>query len=128
MIKLILLYTTFVFGLLFMVIPRTDNPIDLFLFSDMKLYPSTYVYFICERVTLIILAYILTAEERQYKQQVKVFFFLMCADLVDFMLSYNSPWTHIGVVPVSMNTISALVFGLVILHAWKKSIGSQYFG
>jgi hypothetical protein len=102
-----------------MVIPRTTEPKDFFLFSDMKLYAATHVYFICERIVLIVLAYLIAETERQYLLSVKVFFWLMVADLIDYCLTYNGVWFKLGSVPVSMNTVSASLFGLIIFYEWN---------
>jgi len=124
MIKLILLYITLLTGIVFLIIPETTEAKDYFLFSDMKLYFGTYVYFIFEKLILIVLAYVIAADETVYRKEVQVFFYLMLADLFDFVLTYNSIWFHIGI-PVSMNILKAIIFGIVITKAW---IGNQYYG
>lgn len=124
MIKLLLLYAAILTGVTFLVIPDTIQPIDYFLFSDIKLYLKTYVYFIFEKLIVLVLAYIVAAEERQFRFETQVFFWLMVADLFDYLLSYGAIWFTVGVVPISMNVVKALVFGVVILQAWKKSIGA----
>lgn len=138
MSKLLLLLTIILTGIVFLVIPfdpiplkeitvngvvyiQKDNPnlISFFPFSSVKLYPKTYIYFIFEKLIVIVLAYMIAADERQFKFETKVFFWLMVADLFDYLLSYGAVWISIGV-PVSMNIVKTLIFGLVILRAWIK--------
>lgn len=122
--KLILLYATFVVGLLFMVLPETVYPKDYFLFSDMKLHFATYIYFICERLVLVVLAYVVASEATKYREAIWIFFFLLCVDVVDFLLTYNSVWFYVRSFPVSMNTTKSIVFGLVIIRElWNRSTG-----
>jgi hypothetical protein len=120
MLKLLLLYCTFLIGIVFLLLPMGNTPVDWFLFSDMELTAHTHVYFIGERVTLIILAYIIAAESVKYRQATWVFFWLMVGDLVDYCLSYNAVWFYCGSIPVSMNVVKGLVFGLVIINEWRK--------
>lgn len=127
MSKLLLLFLTFVFGLVFVIIPQTE-PRDWFLFSEMKLTLATHMYFICEKLVLIVLAYIIAAEERNYRRAVQIFFWLLVVDLVDYFLTYGSIWFKLGGFPVSMNTVKVIIFGIVISKEWYKSIGNQYFG
>lgn len=120
MSKLFLLYITFLVGLFFLIAPRPVNTYDFFLFSEMKLYPSTYIYFICERLVLVILAGVIANEATEYRGALWVFFWLLVADVVDFLLTYNSVWFYYHSFPVSMNVMKCLIFGLTILHAWLK--------
>src|SRR5688572_16652205 len=109
--KLILLYVIILMGIVFLKIPfdpiplkeivvdgvtyvQKDNPNlkAFFWLSDIKLYPKTYIYFIFEKLIVIFLAYFVVSEEKIYRFEVKVFFWLMVADLFDYLLSYGSIW------------------------------------
>ena len=121
MSKLLLIFLTLIFGLLFLLIPQTES-YDLFLFSDIKLTVQTHIYFICEKLTMIVLAWIIASESTQYRTELKAFFWLMVADLLDYCLSYGSIWFNVGVVPVSMNTAKVFIFAIVIFNAWLKRL------
>lgn len=112
--KYVLLYITLILGLMYVMIPRTE-PVDFFLFSDMKLSLATHVYFIGEKLVLIILAYILYCEDKS--EFIKAFLVLMVADLVDYLLTYNSIWFTF-VIPISMNVCKVIIFSLLILKQW----------
>lgn len=120
MSKLLLLYCTFILGLLFMFIPDKVEPYDYFLFSDMQLYFGTYIYFICEKIVLIVLSYVVVNEATEYRGVIWIFFWLVCADLVDFLLCYGEVWFSLGSVPVSMNVVKAFVFGVVLINEGCK--------
>lgn len=121
MSKLLLLYLTLVVGLVFLLMPN-GTPVDYFPFYDIELYPKTYVYFIFEKSILIILAGIIYNEATEYRQALWVFLWLLVADLIDFGLTYNTAWYHFGAVPMSMNVLKSVIFGIVILRElWKKS-------
>lgn len=121
MSKLILLYLTFVTGLVFLFVPMKQEMIDFFPLSDFKIYPVNYVYYICEKLVVIILAYIIAEEATIYRKELFIFLALCIADMADYLLSYSSIWMRIGDFPVSMNTLKCTIFGLVILNAWIKN-------
>jgi len=118
--KLLLLFLTFIFGVAFLMLPPSTKSIDWFLFADVKLTYQTHVYFICEKLILIILAWIIAAEETKYKGACKVFFWLVVADLLDYLLTYSSVWFRVDGFPVSMNVTKACVFGFVIIREWFR--------
>lgn len=114
--KLILLSVTILLGLVFMALPDNTTPKDFFLFYDINLTFQTYVYFLFEHFIIIILSYIIAVESRQYKNEVRIFFWLQVLDLVDYVLTYNTPWFHVFNFPISMNVIMVTVFGLTIYN------------
>lgn len=120
MSKLMLLFITVLFSTLFLIIPDTTEAIDYFPFSEMKLYFKTYLYYAFEKLIVIALAYIIASEETKYKQEVQIFFWLMVADLIDYLLTYSWVWFRVGAFPVSMNVAKAFVFGFVILRTWIR--------
>ena len=126
--KLLLLFTIFLFGLVFLITPDSDKLIAFFPFSDMKLTGQTYLYFLFEKLILIVLSYLIVTNENTYKGEVEIFFWLMVVDLFDYLFTYNSIWFHVGLLPFSMNILKVIIFGVVILRAWKRSIGSRYSG
>lgn len=120
MSKLLLLYSTLLVGLIFLIIPEWYTPQDFFLFSNMKISGANFIYLIGERAVLVIMAYIIVSESKEYEDALWVFFYLMVADLFDFILCYNSVWFSIGSFPVSMNILKSFIFGGVIIYeAWK---------
>lgn len=121
MSKLLLLYLTFVVGLVFLLMPDTSSPHDYFPFYDIELYPKTYTYFILEKSILILLASIIANEATEYRQAIWVFVGLLVADLIDYFMTYNTAWFHYQGIPISMNVVKATIFGLVIINEkWKQ--------
>ena len=116
MSRVILLGCTLLFGLVFLAIPDSYNHLVVsFPFSPMKLTFQTWVYFISEGLIKIILAYLLWAEAKKYKFVFFVFLWIQVFDLVDYLLSYNSIWFEVGQGPVSMNTVSIVIFAWAVL-------------
>lgn len=121
MSKLLLLYSTILVSLVFLLVPANDVTMG-FLFSDMMVTVEYYIFSIFEKFVLIILAYIIANESTEYRNAVWIFFWLMVADLVDYLLTYSDIWFSIDELPVSMNILKSLIFGVAILHAyiWEK--------
>lgn len=122
MSKLILLYLTFVVGLVFLVLPEQISTKDYFPLYDIQMYLSTYVYFILEKSILILMAAIIANEATEYQQEIRIFVWLLVIDLVDYFLTYNTAWFHFGEFPISMNVVKCFVFGLTILNAWIRTL------
>lgn len=118
MSKLILLFLTIILMMLFLALPYSAELKDYFPLADMKLALQTHVYFICERIVLIIFAWIIYNESTRFKGALLVFFLLKIAVLIDYLLCYNIVWERIWGVPVSMSTFSILIFGLAICYQW----------
>lgn len=93
-----------------------------FPFDDMVVSLEFYVYCLCEKLAFIILSYMLAVESVKYGTVLWVFFWLMVADLVDFILIYNNDWAWIGNFAVTLNNVAAFVFAFVILRErlWKQ--------
>lgn len=121
MSKLILLYLTFVVSLLFMLVPNNDVTMG-YPFSEMVVSLEYYIYSIFEKLVMIVLAYVVASEATEYRGELKIFLWLLIADLADLLLSYNSIWFHVGAFPVSMNVIKCVLFGLTILNAWIRNL------
>lgn len=119
--KLWLLYSIFLMSIVFIAVPMKTEMIDFFPLSDFEIYPVNYVYYIFEKLTVIILAYIIAAEAKQYIEALRMFFLLAVVDFADYLLTYSSVWFHVGSFPISFNIIKIGVFGLVILNEiWKN--------
>lgn len=121
MSKLLLLYLTFVVTLLFMLIPDNDVTVG-YLFYDKRVSLEYYVYSIFEKLVLIALAYIIANEATEYRLELKIFLWLLIADLADSLLTYNSIWFRVGAMPISMNVLKCTIFGLTILNAWIRTL------
>lgn len=122
MSKLVLLYLTLVVGLVFLILPEPVSTKDYFPLYDIQMYLSTYVYFVLEKSILILLAGIIYNEATEYIGELKVFVWLLVADLVDYFLTYNTVWFRIGEFPVSMNILKCFIFGFTILNAWIRTL------
>lgn len=126
MSKLLLFYVTgIVAKMLFLIVPNNDVTVG-YLFSDMTVSLEFYIWSLFEKLFLIALAYVVANEATEYREALHIFLWLVIADTADMLLSYNSIWFHIGTLPVSMNTLSVFVFGLVILKEWTKKHITEY--
>lgn len=88
------------------------------LFNDIRIPIKTFVYYLLEHWRDLVLAGLLA----YYLRGTFVLFFGLCIiDFIDFLCTYNEVYSFHGL-PISVNTISVIVFGLVILNEWKKQL------
>lgn len=80
---------------------------------------QTYVYMICEYIVIMIFVGIIATEAKEYRLAIWVFFWLVFADLIDYLLTYNSIWFYAGI-PISMNVLKCFIFGITIFYEWTK--------
>lgn len=122
MSKLLLLYATIIVSLVFLLIPDNDVTIG-FPFSTMVVSVEYYIFSIFEKFVLIILAYIIASEATEYEGAIWIFFWLMVADCVDYVLTYSGVWFYSQSFPISMNILKSTIFGLTIIRElWKRYI------
>lgn len=85
-----------------------------FLTNDYEMLVRSYVYYIAEHVTIIILA---TWVYRATLNRVALIYVVVeWGDLGDFIVTGNTVWFHSGELPVTYNVIKVLIFVLVICH------------
>lgn len=119
MLKLILLFVVLLMGMVFTMLPSGTSIIG-FPFQDGEIRLIDYLYFLMEHIVTIIFAYIIYHESTNYKQPLKIFLVLMVLDMLDFTMTFNNPWVHVGGFAVSMNTVSVMVFGATIIHHYDN--------
>lgn len=121
MSKLILLFLILVTRTVFTFVKPTGVSMS-FPFDDMVVTLEFYVFQICEKVGYIILAYIIVNEALKYQTSLWIFFCIFVADLFDFILIYNNEWFWVGKLPVTLNNVAAIVFGISISKEfiWEK--------
>lgn len=119
MSKLVLLALIMLFGAVFLIVPESNNAPTYALFplrAKAEINLQTYVYFIFEHFQLMALSFIIAAEAKTYRLSCMAFFWLQVADFIDYLISYNAVWFHAGLLPVSMNLVSVVIFGCVVLY------------
>lgn len=122
MSKLVLLYSTIVVSLVYLLIPSNDITIG-FLLSERTVSVEYYIYSIFEKFVMIILAYIIANEAQEYRKAIWIFFWLMVADTFDYAIFYNEVWFYFQRVPISMNVFKSVIFGLVIIRElWNRQV------
>lgn len=103
-------------GLVFQAIPYDSTPIDYFILADTKLPFKTWFYFLSEHLVLIALSYVIAWEAKKYVLSCKVFFFIQVADLIDYLLTYNTAWFDL----VSFNIVAVLLFATSIVYEYGR--------
>ncbi len=114
--KVIFMFLCLLVGLVYNALPYDSTPLSMFLFSDTDLPFKTWLYFVCEHLVLIMLAYVIAAEAKKYTLPCKVFFWLQVGNLADYLLTYNTNW--IGF--INFNIVSIVIFTTAILYEYGR--------
>ena len=124
---LYLLCVLLLFNLAFLMIGNSPAK-DWWPFDDNRYGLTNEFYFheVQDKVTAIILCFVIAYEARHYKEELFVFACLQALDGIDFALTNNTPWFHVGVIPISMNVVSMSTFGIVTLSAWIRTRNLNY--
>lgn len=125
MSKLILLWLTMLVGIFFLAFPFSPELHDYFPASDQLLTLQTHVWFLCNRLIFVIFAWVILQESSVYRTALWVFFGIQVLKLLDYLCCYNEVWVYVWPnVPFTSNTLSILVFGLVISYyaIWRKQL------
>lgn len=122
MSKLILLWLTMAVGMIFLALPYSTDVFDFFPASDQLLTTQTYVWFLCQRLVMIVLAFIIYNESDLYRLALLTYLLIQVLKFLDYLICYNEVWVRIWNVPFSSNTLGILVFGLAIAYEfiWKN--------
>lgn len=117
MSRLILILLTLIFSVLFLFY---DTRAEIgFPFSDQILTVDTYMYFLFEHLTVLILSVVMLSMATEYRYAFKVFLAIQIIDTVDYCLTYGEPW---GFLPVSWNVIKVLLFSSIVGYELRKTI------
>lgn len=104
MIRAWLLFGTLVFGVLFKFYKSTGEV--GFPFSDWKLTRDTYIYFVLEHFSAIIIAVVILIKDSTPMYLLWLYFAIQIADLIHFLLVYRDEG-------VGFNLIKVIIFGSI---------------
>lgn len=107
-------------GMIFTVVPEGPR-FDPFLFSNRILHVETWCYHLWEHVTFVLMALVIKTEVRDYRLFFDGFFWFLCIDLADYILTYNEAWYTIGRVEITWNIIGPILLGLTIMYDSRNS-------
>ena len=102
---------------IYLLLPYTNHlRNDLILFrSDIELSLESHVYYLCERLRMVIFFYIVLYLSQHYHKELTLFFWLSVGYLVDYLVWYNGHLFYAGPVPVSYTLIMGAVMSLTII-------------
>lgn len=83
-----------------------------FPFSDMKLSPENWVFYLFQHVNPFLISVILLVVEKRYRIAMLTYAIIQFIDLVDHVLTYSTPWFD-G--PPTFNHLKVGIFGLSML-------------
>jgi hypothetical protein len=115
--KLYLILLTLAFSTIFLLTPITE-PIDFFPFSDQMLTFEMWLYFLFERLIVVILALVILLDSTQFKNTLTVFLWIEIMDTVFYLLFYDDPFML--VLPWNSVKLGIFIFSIG-LEKWMQS-------
>jgi len=97
------------------IIPRKEA-VDWFLLSDASCTLQEAVYYFFDHVAWCYTFYFLYHELPSFYNPLRIYFFVLVIDFADFVLTYNSVWFHIGVIPISWNVLQWIFVVYAIIY------------
>ncbi len=138
--RVIFLYICIVIGLLFRAIPdgysrtipyfRIMYPFDR---VATECYPSRvkgevsysyraevkdWFYYLSDHVVVLCVGLLLYFESSKYRNIYKVFAWLQVANIIDYMVTFNTGWVMIGGVIVTFNMIFCVILSMAIVNEY----------
>lgn len=112
-----ILLMTFVIGVAFEIIPKQIKPpfYELFFFVSDKQTCRAHIYYICEHLKQIANAVVIMFSP-PLTLTIKWYSVLSVCDLLNYIAFDDSIWLKLGWFPISFNTVSVIIFGIVIIH------------
>lgn len=128
--KAFLILLTFVMSVLFMSVDASKRikPFPFYQKWEKGIVVSTtreisienYIYYLNEYLILIVAFHIIKTEATRFNTYYKFVFGALVFDVFDYLLTFNTEWFYIGVMPVSANVIIMVVlFISFIFSVWK---------
>lgn len=124
--RVIIQFVILIIGVAFEVMGKGYGHAQLFLLSNYQESIRGYVYYICEHfkfIALAVLMWIDKPKETDFNTD-RLFVILAFLDFVDYLVTGNDIWFGFGVkpmLPISMNTMSILIFGLYAYQQWRTN-------
>lgn len=115
---LLLLLSTLILSAVFVVTKNGDYKTFYPYFPlnpDIVLTRDTYIYFLFERLIMVVMALYIYIESTKFKTALKMFVFIQVFDTIDYLLTYNKTWVLDGFI-ISLDLIKVTLFSLAIAH------------
>lgn len=90
--------------------PFPFNPIDISI--------QSYAYFAFSYIAWALLAWAFLLLMPGYEKILTAWFFLQCAEVVDYFLTYNADWFSVYGMGISITSVKFTVLAALIIHRW----------
>lgn len=116
----VLIFAALLLREMFILFPSDPGTFDPFPFYDIQISIQSYAYFAFYYIAMCTLAYAFLWVMPAYHTLFTVWFFLQIGELIDYFLTYNSPWFHFWIIPVGITLVKFVVLGIIIVTTWTK--------
>ena len=116
---LVLILSTLFIKELWTMFPADSTERSLFPFSDTKITPQTYIWFLCFYAIQLIIIHTWYVKFPEYRLLFAVWFVFQVLEFIEYMLNYNEAkmWFYVGRHQINLNVINfkyVTIFSLTI--------------
>lgn len=111
-------------GALWLMFPYDNNPnnwISFFPCSEQRLPYQNYVFYLTDKLSFIVFAWLLLNPDKGYRFSLWVFFWVQVVRVIDYFITFNEVWTWIKIpsihiageiiyIPIDTNTVGMGLF------------------
>jgi hypothetical protein len=100
--------------------PYLQGEINPFPYYPISIAIETYAYFACYYLSMMIFAWAFVTILPQYHTILTVWFFLQGIELIDYFLTYNTPWFTVVGVGVSITLVKFIILSILMIIEWTR--------
>lgn len=117
---IILIFASLVLREGFLLFPANPGTFDPFPYADVQIGLQLYAYFGFFYLSMAVIAWAFMLLLPAYSLVLTAWFFLQCAEVIDYFLTYNSAWFHIGDFGVSITVVKFTILAILIIWQWMR--------
>ena len=77
-----------------------------------------WFYYLSDHIVVFCLALLLYFESEKYRHIYKVFAWVQFANIIDYMVTFNTGWVMIGSVIITFNILACVIISIAIIYEY----------
>lgn len=117
---IVLIFASLVLREMFLLFPEDPYLFDPFPLADIQINTQLYAYFAFFYIAMALIAWAFLILMPSYSFILTAWFFLQIVEVVDYFLTYNTAWFHVGNFGVSITIVKFTILAGLIIHRWTR--------
>lgn len=86
----------------------------------MEISVQSYAYFAFYYISMALIAWAFLILMPSYENILTAWFFLQCAEVIDYFLTYNTVWFYVGNFGISITVVKFSILAILIIYRWTR--------